>query len=78
MSTFVFSSKHKDAEYRSLVVGMIDSDEGGVMLMSRVICQTNWNTSVYVVFLNRDFFVSVLWYFGSGVSAVVRSSRTYL
>jgi len=32
MSTFVFSSKHKDAEYRSLVVGMrmrvrmIDSD----------------------------------------------------
>ena len=26
MSTFVFSSQHKDAEYRSLVVGMIDSD----------------------------------------------------
>ena len=26
MSTFVFSSKHKGAEYRSLVVGMIDSD----------------------------------------------------
>ena len=71
MSTFVFSSQHKDAEYRSLVVGMIDSDEGGVMLMSRVICQTNWNTSVYVVFLN--FFVSVLWYFGSGVSAVTGS-----
>jgi hypothetical protein len=23
MSTFVFSSKHKDAEYRSLVVGMM-------------------------------------------------------
>ena len=26
MSTFVFSSQHKDAEYRSLVVGVIDSD----------------------------------------------------
>ena len=26
MSTFVFSSQYKDAEYRSLVVGMIDSD----------------------------------------------------
>ena len=26
MSTFVFSSKHKGAEYRSLVVEMIDSD----------------------------------------------------
>ena len=26
MSTFVFSSQHKDAEYRLLVVGMIDSD----------------------------------------------------
>ena len=26
MSTFVFSSKHKGVEYRSLVVGMIDSD----------------------------------------------------
>jgi hypothetical protein len=26
MSTFVFSSQYKDAEYRSLVVGMVDSD----------------------------------------------------
>jgi len=26
MSTFVFSSQHKDAEYSSLVVGVIDSD----------------------------------------------------
>ena len=26
MSTFVFSFQHKDAEYRSLVVGVIDSD----------------------------------------------------
>jgi len=26
MSTFVFSSQHKDAEYSLLVVGMIDSD----------------------------------------------------
>ena len=25
MSTFVFSFQHKDAEYRSLVVGVIDS-----------------------------------------------------
>jgi hypothetical protein len=31
MSTFVFSPKHKGAEYRSLVVGMIDSDGGRVM-----------------------------------------------
>jgi hypothetical protein len=26
MSTFAVSSQHKDAEYRPLVVGMIDSD----------------------------------------------------
>ena len=26
MSTFVFSSQHKHVEYRSLVVGVIDSD----------------------------------------------------